>query len=118
MSPEELARTMFTRYGLQDVLRISDPSRRLYAAFGLERGTIGQLFGLKVWVRGFYACLLAGHRLGRVVGDGMQMPGVFLIHRGQIVRSFRHRTAADRPDYVALASPRLPHGLQPSPSAS
>jgi hypothetical protein len=32
------------------------------------------------------------------------MPGVFLIHRDEIVKSFRHRLVSDRPDYIALAS--------------
>jgi hypothetical protein len=62
--------------------------------------------------------VLAGHRIGRVVGDGMQMPGVFLVYRGQIIRSFRHKTIADRPDYVALASHGLTLGLQPAASVS
>jgi hypothetical protein len=31
-----------------------------------------------------------------------QLPGVFVIQNGAILREFRHRTAADRPDYVAL----------------
>jgi hypothetical protein len=32
------------------------------------------------------------------------MPGVFLIHRSAIVKSFRHKLVSDRPDYVALAN--------------
>ena len=36
-------------------------------------------------------------------GDGTQMPGVFLIHRGRVLHRFIHANAADRPDYAALA---------------
>jgi len=56
-----------------------------------------------VWRRGAEA-VAAGHGLGRIVGDAMQMPGVFVLDGGRVVEEFRHRTAADRPDYVAMAA--------------
>jgi hypothetical protein len=31
-------------------------------------------------------------------GGGRQLPGVFLLRDGRLVRAFRHETAADRPD--------------------
>jgi hypothetical protein len=58
------------------------------------------LFGPKVWWRGFQAGVLNRHGAGRLQGDGFQMPGVFLVFHGQILRSFRHQSAADRPDYT------------------
>ena len=42
----------FRRFGLDDVERVSDPERDLYRAFELRQGSLGQLFGLKVWWRG------------------------------------------------------------------
>ena len=42
--------------------------------------------------------------VGKLVGDGFQMPGVFLLRNGRIEKAFRHQTAADRPDYCELAS--------------
>jgi hypothetical protein len=42
---------------------------------------------------------------GRIVGNPLQLTGAFLVHHGQIVRSVRHRTTADRPDYAELACP-------------
>ena len=106
MSSEEHAAQFFTKYGLEDVPRVSDPQRNLYRAFGLRRGSIGDLIGPKVWWRGFTAGVLRGHGVGRFVGDVFQMPGIFLIFHGEIVRSYRHQSAADRPDYLALASGR------------
>jgi hypothetical protein len=61
------------------------------------------LFGWNVWLRGFEAGVLKRHGLGMLKGDGFQMPGVFLLADGELQRSFRHRTAADRPDYEAIA---------------
>lgn len=104
MSPEDRARKFLERYGLQDVLRVSDPGRSLYRAFGLGRGGFLSLFGPKVWMRGFKAGVLDGHGIGRLAGDGFQMPGVFLVYQGEVLTSYRHDSAADRPDYVALAT--------------
>jgi peroxiredoxin len=90
------------KYGLGDLPAISDPERRLYRGLGLRRGKLGQLFGWSVWWRG-QKSFFEGHRPGALEGDGTQMPGVFLIQRGRVVRRFIHADAADRPDYVALA---------------
>jgi peroxiredoxin len=99
MSNEEQASRLFRRYGLDDVLRISDPDRCLYRAFGLNRGSFISLFGPKVCLRGLQAGILERHGAGRMVGDGFQMPGIFLVYHGQVLRSYRHQTAADRPKY-------------------
>ncbi len=92
-------------YGLADVAAVSDPQRRLYRGMGLRRGKLSQLLGWSVWWRGAKS-FFSGHRAGLLEGDGTQMPGAFLLHEGRVVRSFLHRTAADRPDYVDLS--RLP----------
>ena len=31
------------------------------------------------------------------------MPGVFLVHKGEVVRAFRHATASTRADFCAMA---------------
>lgn len=99
-TPEDFAAFAGT-YGLADVPAIADPDRRLYRGLGLRRGRLAQLLGPGVWWRG-YKVWRAGHAVGALAGDGTQMPGVFLIHRGRVVRRFVHATAADRPDYVEL----------------
>jgi hypothetical protein len=106
MMPEKIAGPFFANFGLGDLPRISDPGRHLYAALELKRGKILQLFGSKVWWRGFMAGFKEGHGWGRAQAgeDWKQMPGIFLIKDGEVVFSFRHESASDRPDYVALAS--------------
>lgn len=104
LSQESDAAPMLERYDLADVARISDPTGELYRAFGLVRGGVRQLFGWQVWWRGFRAALMAGHGVGRLMGDGLQMPGVFLVQDGEVRQAFRHASAADRPDYRELAS--------------
>ncbi|MEO0469413.1 MAG: peroxiredoxin-like family protein [Bacteroidota bacterium] len=104
MSLPERADAFFAKYDLTDLERISDPSQALYQHFSLQRGKLGQLFGWKSWARGFVAGILNGHLVGKEEGDGFQMPGVFLLEKGKITRAFLHESAADRPDYVDLAT--------------
>lgn len=107
MATQDEASAFASKYGLADASLIADPEKKLYAAFGLKRGTLGQLFGPKVWLRGIVATF-KGHMVGKLVGDGFQMPGVFLVQDGRIVKAFRHETAGDRPDYDALSTCPVP----------
>ena len=99
MGEEESGERFFTEYGLDATPHVSDPERSLYRAFKLRRGRIGQLFGLRIWYRGLEAAR-HGHWPGWLQGDAFQMPGIFLLRNGQIIRAFRHETAADRPEYA------------------
>ena len=36
------------------------------------------------------------------------MPGVFMLFHGNVVAAYRHKTAADRPDYATLACDLTP----------
>ncbi len=103
MGAEADAIRFFRHYGLDDLPHVSDPSSMLYRSFRLQRGRLDQLFGPRVVRRGWQAAR-AGHRLGNLAGDVFQMPGIFLVRDGQLVGEYRHRTAADRPDYIAFAT--------------
>lgn len=104
MSGEEEAAEFFKEYGMEDVARVSDPSGKVYRTFNLYRGNWRQLLGWKVLKRGLEAGLVEGHGVGLPSGDIRQMPGVFLIYRGELLKSFRHKSASDRPDYSAMAN--------------
>lgn len=104
MSSEEEASEFFKDYGMDDVARVSDPSGGVYRTFNLHRGNWRQLLGWKVLKRGLEAGLVKGHGVGLPAGDIRQMPGVFLIYRGELLKSFRHKSASDRPDYSAMAN--------------
>lgn len=116
MGDEPSGRVFFAAYGLDDWSRISDPECTLYRAYGLGRGRLRQLLGPRVWWRGFQAAILAGHSVGPPGGDGFQMPGAFLVRDGRVIEEYRHRTAADRPNYCDLAArpPTSPVDHQPS----
>ncbi len=91
------------RFELGGARVVSDPNRTLYRSFSLPRGTWRQLFGPRVWRTGFVEAILRGHGVGQLDGDGFQMPGAFLIAEGKIVKQSTGETAADLPDFVALA---------------
>lgn len=92
------------KYDLADVSRICDRDCRLYRAYDLGRGRVDQLFGPSVWWRGFVAAIVRRHGVGKLDGDGFQMPGAFIVRDNRLVRAYRHGTAADRPDLCRLAS--------------
>lgn len=103
----ETAEKFFRKYKLYPIDHIQDPEKRFYQAFGLGRGTPVQLFGLMNWIRGFQAGVIEGHGFAfqdEGLGDGFQMPGVFVLHKGQVKHSYIHRHAWDRPDYEEIVS--------------
>jgi hypothetical protein len=95
MSDPGFADEFFSRYYDRPVMHISDPSRAIFRSLGLKRGTLMQLFGPKVVLRGFWAGFFKGHGLGAFEGDYLQLGGYFVLSKGQIV--FEHKTqgAAD-----------------------
>lgn len=104
MSPADYAEKMMKQFGLEGVEHISDPSCELYREFGLQKGNFKQLFGMKMWIRGFQAGVLEGLWVGRERGDGFQMPGYFMLSNGKIVSQYIPKDAADHPDFLDLAS--------------
>jgi peroxiredoxin len=73
---------------------LTDPDREAYRAYGLERGSAGQIFSREVVVEGLKAAS-EGHVMSKVVGDVMQLPGSFVIEDGTIVFAHRGRLSSD-----------------------
>lgn len=92
----------FTKFALDDVVKISDPDLAHYRAFGLGRTTAGALVDPNVWTRGA-ACALSYGFGGQTPAMMRQLPGVFLVQGERLIAAYRHETPADRPDYLALA---------------
>lgn len=105
MGTPEQAEDYFAGYNLSGIPHISDPECKLYAGFGLVKGSFNQLFGLKVWLRTIETAVKSNANLfAKQIGDGFQMPGVFYLIDGQIASQFIHSKASDRPDYMDLIS--------------
>lgn len=102
MTKPHIAKDYFKRYNIRDAVHISDPNCQYYKAFGLTKGTFNQLFGLQSWLRGFDAGVIRQHWVGKQLGDGFQMPGIFMLQEGEIRERFVHKLASDRPDYEKM----------------
>jgi hypothetical protein len=99
-TPEE-AGPWFAKYGLDGVTAISDPTLAHYQAFGLGRTGASALVSPAVWTRGAVCAL--EHGFGAQTAAMMrQLPGVFVVQGERILAEYRHRSPADRPDYVSL----------------
>jgi len=92
---------LLERYGLGSLQRVSDPERVLYRAFELPRGSFLQLFGPRVF---FQALRAMRHGVGQLDGDGLQMPGTFLVSDAKVIKAYRHRSAGDRVDMDTFCS--------------
>ncbi len=90
------------RFKLPWVSFVSDSDRVLYRSFGLRRGTLSQLFGPLVWLRGFNAAVIKGLGVGVIQGDGFQMPGAFIVHKGKVIYEERAASASDLPNFEKL----------------
>jgi hypothetical protein len=104
MGTAERAKPYFDYYGLSDVERISNPDGSFYRnpIFGLPRVPLLRIVLQPAVWKGWLQEAMLKHGIGLIREDGSQMPGVFFLRDGAIVRSFRHRTIADRPDYLRL----------------
>ncbi|CAA6821669.1 MAG: Alkyl hydroperoxide reductase [uncultured Aureispira sp.] len=101
MAEESYGDQYFKEYGLESEEHISDPDMTLYEYFGLQKGTFRELYGLKVWSRAIN--LKFGMETKKPLGNMKQMPGVFLLKSGEIINSFIHKSAAEKPDYLEIA---------------
>ena len=89
--------------GRDDIETVSDPDRRLFRAFDLRLGTLWQLSGPQVAWRALFGNTLFRFGFGKMVGNGMQLGGAFLLDHGRIIRSYRCQTTAERIDFAGLA---------------
>jgi hypothetical protein len=102
-SPER-AKPYFDYYKLADVERVSNPDGSLYRdpLFALARVNLLHMIRPAVWI-GWLRGAVFKYRIGLLKEDIQQMPGVFFLKNRAIASVFRHRTIADRPDYLGLA---------------
>jgi len=110
--------TILAKYDVEYWHHISDPFCVIYRGFGLQRGRFDQLFSWKVLVRGLTHGLFGGHGIGRLEGDSFFLPGVFVLHHGQVIIGQPAEDATQRPNFVAIAKQALElgAGVVPSPA--
>jgi peroxiredoxin len=98
------AKPYFDYYHLSDIERVSDPEASLYASsvFQVPRKNVfSQFLVPEVW-KGWLLGAVGKHGIGMIKEDADQMPAVFYLRDRAIVRAYRYKTIADRPDYLKL----------------
>jgi thiol-disulfide isomerase/thioredoxin len=106
LGPPELAKVYFDYYGLSDVERVNDPAAAIYQlpVFALTRvHPLWHVVNPVVWA-GWLKGAIFRHGIGKIEGDGHQMPGIFFLKGPRIVRRFVYRTIADEPNYLRLVA--------------
>jgi hypothetical protein len=103
----EIAKAHFDYYKLPDVERVEDPDATIYQhpIFGLgKKSPWLQLVTPAVWVGWLIKGAALKHGVGKIQGDGHQMPGVFFLKDAKIERKFIYREVSDEPPYLKLIS--------------
>lgn len=98
-TPEEGEQFLAERW--PEARAVSDPDKRLFDAFGLGRGSLRQIVGLRVWGPGLKA---VRHGIGRPVGDPLVLAGSFLVHGAHVVDADVAESSASTPDLDRLAA--------------
>lgn len=106
MSDETTADSVFNAAGLEDVIQVSDPRKLIYQHFQMPRGKFKQLFGAQVWKRGFES-YKAGFRVSMLDGDGFQLHGVALVHKGETVDKVIPEDASEKIDFLKFVNRSL-----------
>jgi hypothetical protein len=96
----------FLRRYWPEARAVADAELFFYEAFGVDRGSLLQLFGPGVLAAGLRA-RRKGFENGERSGDIFRMPGAFLVKDGCVLWQHRYRHAGDHPDFAKL--PALAH---------
>ena len=94
----------YQRWTLAPLDVVIDERREVYAAFGLGRGSVIQVWGPRAWWA--YARLLRqGRRFQRPTEDTLQLGGDFVIDsQGRVRYARRGRDSTDRPSIDELVA--------------
>ena len=91
----------FLRRDWPDVRAIADPDVAFYQDFGVERGSVMQVFGPGPLLATRRA-KSKGHASGERTGDPWRMPGLFLALGEKILWQHRFSHQADHPDFASV----------------
>lgn len=91
----------FLRRYWPEARAIADPELVFYEAFGVDRGSLLQMFGPGVLAAGLRA-RRKGFENGERSGDIYRMPGAFLVKDGTVLWRHLYRHAGDHPDFASI----------------
>ena len=92
---------VFLRRYWPEARAVSDPEKELYAAFGIGRGGLRQMFGPRVWTA-LRRARSKGIEQGPRSGDLWMMPGIFLVNAGRVLWAHEYEHAGDHPEFHCI----------------
>lgn len=102
MSDPDFGDQFFARYYDQPVAHISDPTRTLFRSFGLNRAHFDQMFGLRIQTKAIWSGFIKGHGVGAFEGDILQLGGVFILSKGQVIFEKKALASSDIFDFSTV----------------
>ncbi len=106
---DKQARTILKKYSLDTCDLIADSTCQYYARFGLVKGSFSQLFGFTNWVKTIDYSINKKHGFHLPIGDGFQLPGMFIIQNNEIVEAYRSEEVYEQPPFdrfIACCTPQ------------
>jgi hypothetical protein len=88
----------FLRRYWPEARAVADPELYFYGAFGVNRGSLFQMYGPGVFLAGLRS-RQKGHENGPRSGDIHRMPGAFLVRGDRVLWRHAYRHAGDHPDF-------------------
>jgi peroxiredoxin len=105
MGTPERARPYFDYYNFSSIERISDPEQQLYRdpAFALRSKSIFLHIFDPAALKSAFGGIILRHGISlNHREDADQMPGVFVLYQSQIVRGYKYKSIADKPDFLKM----------------
>lgn len=96
MSDPENADEFFAKYFNHPIHHISDPSKKLYYAFGVKSGSFMELFGPLTWFKGIWYAIVK-RRGGPYESDGdiKQLSALFVVRDGKLAYGHHAKNASE-----------------------
>jgi hypothetical protein len=90
-SDPSVSKEFFKQFGLESYFEISDPYRTCYKSFEIGSANALHLLNPQA-IYGAWESYLQGHRMSEKDGNIWQMPGLLILHEGDILKrhQFKH----------------------------
>ncbi len=110
MAPSDRkARSILKKYQLDSCELITDATCFYYSRFGLVKSSSSQLFGFATWVKTVEYGVIKGHGYHLPIGDGFQLPGMFMIKDGEILEAHRAEDVYEQPEFETFIQCCVPY---------
>jgi hypothetical protein len=98
-----VSKEFFKQFGFESYLEISDPYRSCYKAFEIGSANLFHLLNPKA-IYGAWDSYQQGHRMSEADGNVWQMPGLVILHEGEILKRHQFSHVGEMPSIRNVAN--------------